>query len=194
MPRHQQTWSVGSWLSPVSGPKPRPANTPHALVVLNQPVCSVKYLEAMWKRAAVKLCADGGANRLYDSLPTDEIRQKFLPQMIKGDLDSLRSDVREFYESHGVRVILDQDLYSTDFGKCVAEIERIESESNGSVYHDIIAFGALGGRFDQTMASIHMAYKYAQQEKAQGKSKLRQIYLASNESVAILLMPVIPRV
>jgi len=69
--------------------------------------------------AALRICADGGANRLYDQVPSwrgvggpgahadgaaaDAARAAFLPDIIKGDLDSLRPQVREFYSRRGVR-------------------------------------------------------------------------------------------
>ncbi|KAI8614709.1 thiamine pyrophosphokinase [Chytriomyces sp. MP71] len=180
----RQEWRVSAWLA-ADGSKD--AAPPHALVILNQPVCSARHLAAMWSLASIKLCADGGANRLFDSLATDEERRRFLPDMIKGDLDSLRKDVREWYEAQGVPVIQENDLYSTDFMKCMSEVERIELERGA--FHDVIAFGALGGRFDQTMASINMLYRRAEQEKRGGVGRVRQIYLASNESVAFLLRP-----
>ncbi|KAK6909270.1 hypothetical protein I203_103287 [Kwoniella mangroviensis CBS 8507] len=37
----------------------------YALIVVNQPIRS-DLLEKAWKSAKIKLCADGGANRLYD--------------------------------------------------------------------------------------------------------------------------------
>jgi hypothetical protein len=72
--------------------------------------------------ASLRYCADGGANRLFDALETDERRRRsfpskarsfpqrlkmarltcnprYLPDLIKGDLDSLRPGVRAFYEA-----------------------------------------------------------------------------------------------
>lgn len=74
--------------------------------------------------AALRLCADGGANRLHDLFPDAMTRSKYakvdrshaddryLPDMIKGDLDSLRSDVRTFYEEQ-VRHVASIELLST---------------------------------------------------------------------------------
>jgi thiamine pyrophosphokinase len=57
------------------------------------------------------VCADGGANRLYDELPAmlpgqsaDAVRSAYLPTAIQGDLDSIRPDVLDFYRSRGVPV------------------------------------------------------------------------------------------
>lgn len=39
-----------------------------ALVVLNQPIPDVEVLSRLWASAGIRLCADGGANQLYDLL------------------------------------------------------------------------------------------------------------------------------
>lgn len=49
--------------------------------------------------ADLKYCADGGANRLFDSRHVLGDGDSYLPDLIKGDLDSLREDVREYYKS-----------------------------------------------------------------------------------------------
>lgn len=57
--------------------------------------------------AKYRICADGGANRLYDSL-SEQDRRRYLPDLIKGDLDSLRQDVEAFYS----------DLVGVDMSTC----------------------------------------------------------------------------
>lgn len=77
--------------------------------------------------ATTRICADGGANRLFDQIPhmitavdPDTARQQHLPDLIKGDLDSVRQEVREFYTSHGVPFIdLSSDQDTTDLEKCL---------------------------------------------------------------------------
>ena len=53
--------------------------------------------------------------------------------MIKGDLDSLRSDVNSFYASQGVSIKHDSDEYSTDLMKCIAEVENMEKATDRKV-------------------------------------------------------------
>jgi thiamine pyrophosphokinase len=81
--------------------------------------------------ATTRICADGGANRLYDQIPimlpgTDPFaaRESHLPDLIKGDLDSVREDVTDFYTSRGVPFIdLSSDQETTDLEKCLLFLE-----------------------------------------------------------------------
>lgn len=86
--------------------------------------------------ASIRICADGGANRLYDEVPrlldsksedSDvQIRSQYLPQSIRGDLDSVRGDVRDFYAGKGVEITdLAADQDSTDLQKCLHAVEEV---------------------------------------------------------------------
>jgi hypothetical protein len=126
--------------------------TPSALIILNTPIINLSQdrdgsnegnddvalsgvLGVLWKASSYRVCADGGANRLYDATVAIMNRKEeegvvgvndavsnincnpdFLPDLITGDLDSLRSDVRMYYESKGVPVIRvqDQDYHDLD--------------------------------------------------------------------------------
>jgi len=77
---------------------------------------------------------------------------------VKGDLDSITSEIQCFYESAGVPVIKDGDQYSTDLMKCVQEIERIENADLGRNL-DIIILGGLSGRLDQTVHTLSYLHK-----------------------------------
>ncbi|KAK3814366.1 MAG: thiamine pyrophosphokinase [Benniella sp.] len=172
-----------------------------ALIVLNQPILIQRHLfENVWNNATYKFCADGGANRLYDLLGTDDERAKYLPDYIRGDLDSLRDSVKEYYVSKNVPVERVDDVVTTDFMKCV-ELVRVRDQqldpaisstiSTGSPKQliqeqqerlttplGIVALGGTGGRFDQSMSSIHYLYILNQE---------RQATLISDESVIIVL-------
>ncbi|KAF9902177.1 hypothetical protein EC991_005223 [Linnemannia zychae] len=181
-----------------------------ALIILNQPILINRTLfNNVWKNATYRFCADGGANRLYDLLKTDEERAKFLPDRIRGDLDSLRDSVKEYYEAQGVAVECVDDDYSTDFMKCVELVRARDSdlttnsskattanstpvisttasrvpahstqEERWANNYGIVALGGTGGRFDQSMSSIHHLYILNQE---------RQATLVSDESIVIVL-------
>lgn len=82
-------------------------------------------MRRMWEGAAIRVCADGAANRLHDSfdgeLPGE--RERFIPDVIVGDLDSLRPDVSAFYSALGTDVKLVEDQDHNDFEKCLVEVE-----------------------------------------------------------------------
>lgn len=125
-----------------------------ALIILNTPIQSLggrnntntrsdgtgstslsgTVLGVLWGSSAYRVCADGGANRLYDATVAAMLggegggavedaaaNCEFLPDLITGDLDSLRPDVRRYYESRGVPILRvdDQDYHDLDVRLCV---------------------------------------------------------------------------
>lgn len=154
----------------------------YVLIILNYDV--PRFTAALWDRSQLRLCADGGANRLYDEMPTffpDEdpllVRKRYIPDLIKGDLDSIRPEVREFYDNLG-STILDEshDQDTTDLHKCIAFIRDCTPDLEKSNLILLIV-GALGGRFDHELGNINVLYTF---------SNIR-IVLLSNHSLVYLL-------
>ncbi|KAJ7931462.1 thiamine pyrophosphokinase [Mycena leptocephala] len=137
------------------------ASSNRALVILNQPFSESLFLR-LWNSSQWHCCADGGANRLFDTLAAAQ-RLLFLPDLIKGDLDSIRNDVKDFYVSHGVLVIQDPDQYSTDLMKCVDAIRDKEAQEQNE--YDIVLLGGLAGRLDQTIHTLSYLYKLRKTRK-----------------------------
>ncbi|KAJ6001863.1 hypothetical protein N7499_002270 [Penicillium canescens] len=163
--------------------------SPYALLVLNQPI-NENAFGVLSQYASYIVCADGGANRLYDMMKSNGTESNDPPNAIIGDLDSIRPSVREHYENLGVSIIEDPDQYSTDFTKCLkylnahaAEIiasPRVPNDSvkaNGSTSKDpyptpsvqskdspleIVILGGLGGRVDQAFSQVHHLYMMTQ--------------------------------
>ena len=68
------------------------------LIVLNRPMRYEQFKSLYLRCNGVFVCADGGANRLYDSAKKDaESRTQVVPQFIICDMDSIRPDVMEYY-------------------------------------------------------------------------------------------------
>ena len=63
------------------------------LIILNTSF-SANLLRRLWVNAGHRICADGGANRLFDTLGA-EARRAFVPDYIIGDLDSVRDEVAD---------------------------------------------------------------------------------------------------
>ena len=130
------------------------------------------------------VCADGGANRLYhatvhnnndkDNRPCPPM----IPQAIVGDLDSLESTVRTYYEhNHGVAIVHRPNQDCNDLDKSLAYI----LEHNSSITTCWI-YGAFGGRFDQEMAAIQAACVH-------GTMFAQGLWLYSHDNAALLLPP-----
>ncbi|KAJ4783345.1 thiamine pyrophosphokinase 1 [Rhynchospora pubera] len=145
---------------------PPPAALTYAVIVLNQRL--PRFAPLLWNRAQLRVCADGGANRVYDDMPElfpdqdpQEVRLRYTPDVIKGDLDSIRDDVKDFYLNLGVRVVDEShDQDTTDLHKCVAYV------SNSALVEDksklcILVVGALGGRFDHEIGNINVLHRFS---------------------------------
>ncbi|KAJ8749551.1 hypothetical protein K2173_026200 [Erythroxylum novogranatense] len=154
-----------TFLLPTIPADQRPSLT-YALVVLNQRL--PRFTPLLWKHARLRLCADGGANRVYDEMPllfphedALDVRQRYKPDVIKGDMDSIRAEVLDFYSSLGTKVVdesFDQD--TTDLHKCVTFIRDYNPDWNKSELCVLVA-GALGGRFDHEAGNINVLYRFS---------------------------------
>lgn len=157
-----------------------------ALILLNTPLDDLDYVQRLSSHAQFILCADGGANRLHDlcieadpendwkaALKTD------LPNLIHGDLDSLRDDVRQHYAELGVEVTQDPDQYSTDFGKAIKQVVSHLPHAG-----EVLVLGSVGGRVDQGIGLLHELYR----EQKAGHPGLR-FWFFSESSITVLLRP-----
>jgi thiamine pyrophosphokinase len=164
MPAMEVMFHSSAFLLP-SIPADKTSAAGYAIVVLNQSL--PRFTPLLWEHAKLRLCADGGANRIYDELPLffpDEdalvIRNRYKPDVIKGDMDSIRRDVLEFYQTLGTKVIDEShDQDTTDLDKCILHI-RDSSLNQESSKLQILATGALGGRFDHEAGNLNVLYRY----------------------------------
>lgn len=129
--------------------------TQTALVVLNSPIHSPPspLFTKLWNMASFRVCADGGANRLFDATNGTD----YVPDLIRGDLDSLRDDVKKHYVGKGTRIEVDPRQDNNDLDKCLHVISNEWLDLNRDNYR-VCIYGAFGGRFDQEMGSIQALY------------------------------------
>jgi len=139
-----------------------------AVIVLNYHLPS--NLESYWKTNGLKICADGGAQRLF-------LRNKeLIPDAIKGDFDSVPPDVVEYYRKKNVAIYHDPDQNTTDLQKCIKFLELYESQNN-VVHENILVLGGLGGCLSHTFANLNTLYLYQQ----------RKVVLIGRKNMAILI-------
>ncbi|RCV28913.1 hypothetical protein SEVIR_5G447100v4 [Setaria viridis] len=166
MPLPAMTHSSAFLLPASTPPSNDAATTTYALVVLNQRL--PRFAPLIWARARVRVCADGGANRVFDGMPEllpgedpAEVRSRYKPDVIKGDMDSIRPEVKEYYSNSGTNIVDEShDQDTTDLHKCVSFITRdlpVSDKSNLC----ILVLGALGGRFDHEMGNINVLYRFS---------------------------------
>ncbi|KAF8015095.1 hypothetical protein BT93_H0786 [Corymbia citriodora subsp. variegata] len=138
----------------------------YALIVLNQRL--PRFAPLLWQHAQVRMCADGGANRVYDEMPdlfphedASVIRNRYIPEVIKGDMDSIRTEVMDFYRKLGTKIVDEShDQDTTDLHKCVSYIRDLTPELDKSNLCILVA-GALGGRFDHEIGNINVLCRFS---------------------------------
>eukprot|EP00665_Eupelagonemidae_sp_cell47_P008111 gene8111-2112_t len=138
--------------------------------------------DRLWRSASTKLVADGAANQLHDRLG-GAAREAALPDLILGDLDSLRADVAAFYRARGVRVETDADQDTHDFEKCVRWLEERARREPSARRPTVVAHGALRGRLDHMLAQLDVQFGAAE------RGALERLLLLSEHSVAFVLGP-----
>ena len=91
-------------------------------------------------QADLIIAADGGTRHA--------LSVSVVPQVVIGDLDSLADDDREQLDRSGVQLI----VYPTH--KDYTDLELAVRYARGQQATEIIIFGALGGRWDQSLANV----------------------------------------
>lgn len=158
--------------------------TKNVLVILNSPIRKPPSLlfQRLWDSASFRVCADGGANRLHDA--TNE----YIPNAIRGDLDSLRQDVRDYYEERGTSVEQDNDQNNNDLDKSLQLVhskrDEIWQTDEDTWSGRVCIYGAFGGRFDQEMGCIQALFKWSD-------AFHNKLFLVDDNTIAFLLPPVV---
>lgn len=149
-----------------------------ALVVVNMPLDGMaeKFIH-LWNIAVVKALTDGGANQVFRVV--GEERERYCPDYISGDFDSIDPEISNFYKERGVELIPTPDQNATDLTKC---LRVLISKQNTNEFDQIVVVNAFGKRLDQTMANIETLFLIA-------KITDKPVYLMSEDSMACLLLP-----
>lgn len=176
-----QVWPLDQIIGPSSTQDVVPlALALAACIVLNAPVISLDIFKYILSSSSLRICADGGSNKLYSSLFEEGFDSKFLPSAIVGDLDSIQEHVFQYFSERGVEIsqIIDQDR--TDLEKALEYAETNLGTSEPSMVVILGSIGSHEGRIDQFFAAINAMYRF----KDSASMRLVQV---GNQSAMILL-------
>ena len=104
------------------------------------------YLDFIEENMGDIYCADGGANICYEL--------NLMPKEIYGDLDSIKNEVKEFYQDKNIKFIkfkIEKDY--TDSELILNEIQN--------KYNIIYCIAGLGGSIDHELTNINLLDKYS---------------------------------
>ncbi|EER08008.1 thiamin pyrophosphokinase, putative, partial [Perkinsus marinus ATCC 50983] len=135
---------------------------PLAVIVLNSPLPRSAVMRNLWESAGVRICADGGSNRLHD-----QFSGRLVPDVIIGDFDSVRPEVIKNFQSFKLgsplQVIRCSDECNTDLDKCMLYAayhygnHRDEFFGSDSVDPLVAVAGSINyaGRLDHTFSIVN---------------------------------------
>ena len=116
------------------------------ILFLNGEMPPLRVIRKFCLKGSYIICADGGANGLTGT--------KFVPDIILGDLDSLKPAVRRYFSGKNVEIRRIQDQETTDFEKAL--LYCIEMNLN-----NITVFGAVSSRPDHTINNFSVLKRYS---------------------------------
>ena len=109
-----------------------------------------KFFDALWEWANLRVAADGGANRIHKNFIQNKLNYK-VPDLVAGDFDSLKPEVRQYMESRGTKFVT---TYNQDYCDVQKTINVILEHHH---FDPVLVMGGYGGRFDHTIGVINAA-------------------------------------
>lgn len=139
----------------------------YVLLVLNGSLGLSQCFHHLWINAAIKICADGGANYLYDmkcSTTGESVRDIYTPDYIQGDFDSVRDEVLQHYRLNGSVCTKIECQDTNDSEKCLLLASELQTkllrQNSITTPFSVIILGGMGGRFDQEMQNINSLFRW----------------------------------
>ncbi|MGB5822797.1 MAG: thiamine diphosphokinase [Proteocatella sp.] len=115
-----------------------------AAIISNGDITKIEELKEQLKGYEFVICADGASNRLRSA--------DIMPDYILGDLDSIEADTLSYFEEKNVKFIrFNPEKDYSDTHICVNFLKE-------KGIREIDIYGALGGRWDHSMANFGLMY------------------------------------
>ncbi|KAF4527163.1 hypothetical protein B566_EDAN007186 [Ephemera danica] len=133
-------------------------DTKFSLLILNQPILTEKErMLAIWKRASLRITADGGTDRWLQFLRSCCPDKELVPDIVTGDLDSITPEALAHCSAKGSLILKKPDQDNTDFTKGLIETSKWQ-EVNKVELDGVIALVETAGRLDQILANLNTLY------------------------------------
>lgn len=92
------------------------------------------------------------------------IRKQYHPNVMIGDLDSIRRDVEEYYTGEGIELVTKKSQDENDSQKALGHIVEIYKGNNAwkeKSASKIMIMGPFGGRLDHTLSNLSTLIKFS---------------------------------
>ncbi|XP_071650716.1 thiamine pyrophosphokinase 1 [Temnothorax longispinosus] len=168
------------------------AHCEYAVIVLNRPIYwRHDVLLQFWRKARVTVTVDGGTQRWLKYLEEQGIDvlndERYVPNLITGDMDSCPLSLIQKLRSIGSTVIETPDQNHTDYTKALLQVAHYARTRNINL-GEIYVLAETSGRFDHIIGNVNTLYK---SEKLVGNIRVLQV--ASN-SLTWILKPGLHRI
>ena len=115
-----------------------------AAIISNGDITEIDQIKAQLAQYKIIVCADGASNRLQSA--------GIIPAYILGDLDSINTETIEYFKEKRVQFIKFNP--EKDFSDTHICIDFLIDQG----YEEIDIYGALGGRWDHSLANFALLY------------------------------------
>ncbi len=115
------------------------------IIFLNGKLPTLRIISKFLKNNPYIICADGGANKIK--------KFKIVPDIILGDLDSIKKDTKVYFTKMKTVIIKIDEQDTTDFEKCL--LYCTENDLN-----NIFIFGAISTRSDHKLNNFSILKRY----------------------------------
>ncbi|XBW36605.1 hypothetical protein QEN19_002177 [Hanseniaspora menglaensis] len=102
--------------------KPLNSEMYQGLLILNQDITiNFQIFKKIWNSSQIKICCDGGIQRLYNfTVSNENVTDEFIPDYLIGDFDSLKIEIKNYYQQKGTIVIKQETQLSSDLSKAIS--------------------------------------------------------------------------
>jgi thiamine pyrophosphokinase len=120
------------------------------LIILGRPI-TLLYFEKLWNSAAIRICADGGCQALYN------YSKDLIPDYIIGDMDSADQTIIDYYQERLLpdRIVIDKSQDENDLVKCCKYAIDNKLLVPDMKEKFLVVGGQGGPRWDHSYGSIH---------------------------------------